>query len=749
MRCMDHLPSDSDILAWIEKNPEKASKRDIAKAFRLKGQQRIDLKQQLKRLTDQGHIHKQKNTYAQANSLPPVCVLQVQGADKDGDLWATPLKWDGTTEPPKIYISQGPAARRTLGENDRVLARIKPMIGEPNSFIGKVIHVLGAQQPNAVLGIYHSATKGGWIEPIDKKDNTRLQVAAGATQGAQEGDLVAARKTASNRQYATVQAQIEHIYGNIFAPKALSLIAIKQHQIPDVFSPQALCEAKQAHWQSDPLREDLTHLPLLTIDPPNARDHDDACCALPDTDKSNKGGFIIWIAIADVAHFVTADSALDEAAQERGNSTYFPDSVLPMLPETLSADLCSLRADELRPCLAVKVKINAEGEKIFHQFYRAQMRSAAALTYTQVQTAMDSAQDAGAPPFAPTLRPLFAAFDALYHARLKRQPLNLELPEREIMLADNGTVAQVRLKQRLKAHMVIEELMILANVCAAQTLIEKDAALIIRSHPPPDPLKIKELAKIASASGFGFPKTGNVTTRQLNQLLSKAAQSDTQTLINMTVLRMMEKAHYTPQHKGHFGLALRRYVHFTSPIRRYADLLVHRALYAAHGWEDAAQKKPNPKELEQICEHISLTERRSMQAERDTADRYLALYMAEQVGCEFEARISHVARFGLFIELDKNGANGFVPIRTIADEYFHHDADEQCLTGEKSGLKLTIGQNVTVKLREATPHTGELTFDLLTIEGTPIASPKGRNLRHKGRRYGPRKGKRKIRRERK
>ena len=470
-------------------------------------------------------------------------------------------------------------------------------------------------------------------------------------------------------------------------------------------------------------RADLRDLPLITIDPNDARDHDDAVCAAPDDDPANEGGHILWVAIADVAHYVTPGSALDAEARDRGNSTYFPDRVVPMLPDALSGDLCSLHEGVDRPCIAVRMVLDADGQKLSHRFVRGLMRSPASLHYEEVQAAIDGEPtDRTAPYLTDVLHPLYAAYAALKRARAKRQPLDLDLPERRIVLDDDGTVTSVAYRDRLDAHRLIEEAMILANVAAAETL--HGTPLLYRVHEEPPQDKLDSLRETAEASGFKLAKGQVLRPAQLNKLLNDAAKTELSELISISTLRAMTQAYYGPRNLGHFGLALQSYAHFTSPIRRYADLLLHRALITKHGWGDDGLSAWDTEHLERTGELISAAERRSMMAERDTNDRYLAAFLADKVGAEFAGRISGVQPFGVFVRLLETGADGLIPVRSLGGEYFRYDRDDGTLTGADSGMMLGLGQTVTVRLAEALPVTGGLTLELLSVEGEVMKRPK-------------------------
>ncbi|MDB2457816.1 ribonuclease R [Planktomarina temperata] len=747
---MAQIPSQADILEWIRAHPEKSSKRDIAKAFGIKGAARIDLKQMLKELEAEGHLMQRRRRFNDPNSLPPVSVLQMLGPDSQGDMFAVPLEWEGTGHLPKILMRsrQGDPA---LGQGDRLLARLTPVPDEDShQYTGQLIRAIGTN-PKRLLGIFRLTAEGGRIVAIDKGEGKEWLVAADAAGEAKDGELVEAEQSGPKGRLGLPRARVVERLGDPSAPKAVSLIAIHQHGIPDAFPDAVMAQADAAKPATSKGRVDLTDLPLITIDPADARDHDDACCALLDEDPKNPGGFLLWVAIADVAHYVTAGSALDAEARKRGNSTYFPDRVVPMLPDRLSGDLCSLHEGVTRPCIAVEMKLSSTGEKLSHRFVRGLMRSPASLSYEEAQAAVDGDPSERAAPLVDTvLSPLFGAYAALKQAREARQPLELDLPERKIILSDSGKVASVNFSERLDAHRLIEECMVLANVAAAETLIAKQQPLLFRVHEEPSPEKLDSLRETAKSVGLVLAKGQVLQTRHLNQLLKAAAGKDEAELINLSTLRSMTQAYYSSQNMSHFGLALQNYAHFTSPIRRYADLLLHRALVSAHGWATDGLSPQDIEMLDETAKHISETERRSMLAERDTTDRYLASFMSERVGNEFSGRISGVARFGIFVKLDETAADGLVPIRSLGREYFEHDADSQSLRGTDSGTVISLGQRVVVRLAETTPTTGGILLDLLELEDSKLQTrPRQRKIASASNRRGPKKGKsRKVTRKR-
>jgi ribonuclease R len=715
---MNPLPSKTDILQWIHDNPGQGAKRDIARAFGLKGAAKVELKRILRELEDDGALEKRRRNYRDVETLPPVSVLTILPPDASGDQFARAVEWGGTGPEPRILFvpRKGDAA---LAEGDRILARLMQVTADDHSHEARLIRKIGINQLK-ILGIFRATAEGGRILPIDKGQDKEWRVGPDLTLGARDGELVEGEQ-AGPRRLGLPTARITARLGDPMGPRAVSLIAIHQHGIPDQFPDAVIAEADAAEPASPQGREDLRGIPLVTIDPSDARDRDDAVHAAPDPDPKNPGGHIVWIAIADVAHYVTPGSALDREARRRGNSTYFPDRVVPMLPDILSGDLCSLHEGVDRPCLAVCMVLDAHGHKVSHRFARGIMRSVASLAYEDVQAAIDgNPSPRTASLLDPILRPLYAAYAVTKTARALRQPLDLDLPERRIVLSDDGQVTSVAFKERLDAHRLIEEFMILANVAAAEELTRLKRPLLFRIHEEPSPDRLEALRDVAEASGFVLAKGQVLKTAHLNRLLEQAQGTDFAELLNVSTLRSMPQAYYHPANFGHFGLALRSYAHFTSPIRRYSDLIVHRALIAGHGWGKDGLSPQDIETLDETAKLISDTERRSMLAERDTTDRYLAAYLADRVGSSFTGRVSGVQGFGLFVKLDETGADGLVPIRAIGREFYHYDRDAQTLMGADTGIIIGIGQRVTVRLAEAVPVTGGLLFELLDIENRAL-----------------------------
>ncbi|MGF1550958.1 MAG: ribonuclease R [Paracoccaceae bacterium] len=732
---MNRLPTKTELLDWVRENPDHASKRDVARAFGIKGAERVELKRLMRELKDEGAIERQGRKMRPAGTLPPVTLFEVGRPDGEGNLWLAPK--DAGDEAPRIlYVAR--KADPALKPGDTVLAKVRAVEAEDVDYEAKLIRRLTQGAPR-MLGIYRRGLEGGRVQPVDKKHADREWVVGrGQDEGAEDGELVEAERVTRARE-GLPKARIVARLGDPGAPRALSLIAMVDYGIPYHFPDKVMAEAEAAGEAPVEGREDLRALPLVTIDPSDARDHDDAVCAYPDDDPQHPGGHVVWVAIADVAWYVRPGSALDAEARARGNSTYFPDRVAPMLPERLSADLCSLMPGVDRPCLALRLTIDAKGAKRRHRFTRAVMRSPAALSYEQAQAAEDGRPDEAALPHQDAIRSLFAAYRALSRAREARQPLDLDLPENKVDLGEDGSVLGVSRRERLDAHRLIEEMMIQANVAAAETLEARAAPFVYRVHEEPAEERLESLRQTLETVGLSFPKGEVTRTRDFNRLLGQATEGAPADMIAMAVLRAQTQAYYAPENLGHFGLGLRAYAHFTSPIRRYADLLVHRALVTAlslgEGGVDPAMRGPDgPRVLRETADHISRTERRSMEAERDTNDRYLALYMADRIGAEFRARVNGVQRFGLFVTLAQTGADGLLPVRALGDEFFRHDEERGALVGAESGQVFVRGQWLSVRLVEAVPVTGGLLFDLVDAEAAPGAAAIRRATAKRGRR---------------
>ncbi len=723
------MPSRADILAFIAREREaltgrgkaKIGKREIARAFNLKGHDRIALKDMLKELEAEGAISRRGKRLHKRGALPQVVFGHVVSRSGDGDLIAEPVEWDEGPVP-QILLAAGGGKRQgpAPAVGDRALLRVEPVGAagaEEPAYTGRVIKLL-PREKSQLLGIFRADPQGGGrAVPVAKRNINRGEffIAPGDEGAALDGDLVSVEVLRPGR-FGLPAAKVRERLGAIDSEKSISLIALHAHQIPHIFGKEALAEAERAKPAAMTGREDWRQIPFVTIDPEDARDHDDAVHAEPDPDPANRGGFVLRIAIADVAAYVRPGSALDGEAQERGNSVYFPGFAVPMLPERLSNELCSLRPGEDRPALGARIVIGADGRKRGHSFHRIMMRSAAKLSYPQAQTSIDGGprDETGARLHVPVLVPLYEAYRALRIAREKRCPLDLDLPERKIILDEKGAVQSVIIPPRLESHRLIEEYMILANVAAAETLEAKNQAFVYRVHDEPSLEKLNSLGEFLASLGIKLSRGTVLRAAQFNGILARVKGTDNEYMVNEVVLRTQAQAEYAADNYGHFGLNLKRYAHFTSPIRRYADLIVHRALISAlHLGEDGLGSVAG-KELAGIAARISAAERRAMAAERETSDRLIAAYLAEQTGAEFKGRISGATSAGLFVRLDETGADGFIPAATLGDDYFRHDPARHALIGSRTGQIHRLGDVVTVRLVEVAPLAGALRFELMS-----------------------------------
>ncbi len=693
------LPSRDDIRRFIRESPSRVGKREIARAFKLGPEHAVALRGILKSLEHEGATQPAgKKRFTEPGRLPETAVVAITGTDPDGDPIGRPVGWEAGGPPPMILMHAERPGRAALAPGDRVLVRLRP-IGH-GKYEGRTIKKLDGS-PSRVLGVFRAPDR---LVPTDRRAKAEWRIPPGEAMDAESGEIVLAEPLPGGA-HGLKPARITERLGRMGDAKSVSLICIHTHDIPQEFTPEALAEAKRARAVALGKRTDLREVPLITIDGEDARDFDDAIYAEPDGD-----GYRLIVAIADVAHYVRPGSALDADGRKRGNSCYFPDRVVPMLPEALSNGWCSLRPNEERGCLFVDMRIDAEGRKTAHKFGRGLMKSAARLTYTQLQDAADSGADIGLP--AGMLTVLYEAFRALLAARGRRGTLDLDLPERKVVLNDQGHVLEIAPRPRLDSHRLIEEFMVLANVAAAEELERLKRPCMYRVHAPPSDEKLANLRDFLATLDISLPAGNALHPRDLDHVLKKVAGTEQAPVVNEVMLRSQSQAAYAPDNIGHFGLGLARYAHFTSPIRRYADLLVHRALIAGLKLGLGALSPEEAAEFEATAEHISGTERRAALAEREAVDRYLSAYMADKVGAVFPARISGVARFGLFVTLHGSGANGLIPLSSLPDDYWMHDETTQTLNGRSTRQSFRLAQDVSVRLKEASPMTGGLVFDM-------------------------------------
>ncbi|HEX8937150.1 MAG TPA: ribonuclease R [Sphingomicrobium sp.] len=740
------LPSRKQILDFIASSSQPAGKREIARAFGLSGQEKIDLKRLLKDMADEGLIDSSPGrAFHKSGGIPKVTVLRVQAVDDGGNLWAVPEQWHADTPPPRLQVVER-GRRSALGIGDRVLARTeergKRLVAHPMKKL--------ARSAELMLGVVKREGERFWLSPVDKRE--RRELAIHDLKDAQAGDLVLCEVSGRPPR---ISARVDAVLGDPFAPRSFSLIAIHKHGLRHDFAAEAIDEAHRVSSQRLGEREDLTHLPIVAIDPEDARDHDDAIWA----ESDGKGGWNAIVAIADVSFYVRPGSELDGEARARGNSVYFPDRVVPMLPEELSADICSLKEGEDRAAMACHLKIDRDGNIKNWRFSRAKVRIAANIAYEDAQAAIDGAQEETVdvaspvcfmPPVegpVPTelvekaLKPLWGCWRALFAARQKRDPLELDLPERRVMLDEKGRITSIAPRDRLDAHRLVEDFMIAANVAAARALEAKKAPVMYRVHEPPSREKLVALKDYLESFGIEFALGQVIRPGTFNRIIERAGDADGREEIMEQLLRTQMQARYAPDRLGHFGLALATYAHFTSPIRRYADLLVHRSLVKAYALGEGALPAGDEERFEQIGEQISMLERRAMEAERETIDRYVAAFLADQVGQLVECRITGVQPFGFFATVEDLGGDGLLLAKDLGQEYFRYDEGAKQLVGEETGEAYRIGQRLTLRLSESNPVSGALRFELPEGRSAPIRRDRMRgrrgrppNIRHSNRR---------------
>ncbi|MBN2752869.1 MAG: ribonuclease R [Rhodospirillaceae bacterium] len=735
-------PNKEQIATFIRDAGGDVGKREIARAFSITGADRAYLKDVLRELAAEGVVRKgAKRQFADPKVLPTITVIEVFDTDDQGELLAKPVTkadWDiaktVSDDPPLIRVERTPRIRPAVGVGDRLLARLEPT--SPHVYTARPIRRI-SHGTECLLGIIEAAGDGFILRSTDRKASGEFAVRTDDLGRAKVGDLVTAEiLPRRGGRFGARQARVIERLGSRTEPKAFSLIALHANDIPYIFTDEAVGQAKQAQ----PVtalgkRTDLRKIPLVTIDGEDARDFDDAVFAEPDDDPTNLGGWHLIVAIADVAHYVRPGDALDRTAKDRGNSVYFPDRVVPMLPEELSNNLCSLRPNEDRPCLVAHMWVDAEGRKRRHRFERALMRSAARLTYTQVQTAQDGhPDDTTGPLLDPVIAPLYGAYAALNRARIARGTLDLDIPEKKIMVDEAGHVTGVSVRERFDSHRLIEEFMILANVAAAEALEAAHQPVMYRVHDEPSLEKLEALRTTLATVNIKLARGQVMMPRNFMQILNKAEGLPQREMIHQMVLRTQAQAQYDPANIGHFGLALRRYAHFTSPIRRYADLLIHRALITGFSLGEGGLPPDTIATFSDVAEHISMAERRAAKAEREVVDRYAALYLQDRVGADFAGRIAGVSRFGLFVTLAETGADGLIPISTLPSDFYRHDEARNRLVGQRNNRVFALGDALTVRLMEANPLTGSLLLALPETANQPRSNKPQRIPRPKHRR---------------
>ena len=725
------LPTKEQILQLLANDKTIKGKRDLARAFAIRGEMRAPFKLLLREMKNEGLISRSSKNLSAPSDLPSVTVLEIPLDADPEELIAYPKNWHSDKiDKPAVIIKTSKSTRVFPAPGDNFLARISKIdtqyFAQPMKIIDKA--------RRAQIGIIRLVEKGGArLIPVERKQK-EMQIAAVNLGGAKDGDLVEVEIIISGRMMIPA-AKVISIIGNPHSEGAVSMIALHNLEIPYRFSKAIIDQAQKLKPVKKGSRKDWLDIPFITIDPETAKDHDDAVYAKADTDHKNAGGHIVYVAIADVSAYVISGSDIDKEAYTRGNSVYFPDRVVPMLPERISNNLCSLIEGEQRPAMALRMVFDKDGNKLSHQFHRVIMRSNAKLSYQQAQNAIDGQSNGITAPLLETiLKPLWAAYAAMAKARNKRGPLELDLPEKKIILNDKGMVERIFIPPRLEAHRLIEEMMIAANVCAAQTLEQSKSPLLYRVHDVPGREKLIALREFLASLKMSFSNSDAIRPDHFNQTLRSAKKNDKSDQVNEMVLRSQSQAEYSPINYGHFGLNLDRYAHFTSPIRRYSDLIIHRALISALELGEDGLSEFDIQRLSTTAQHLSSVERRAMAAERETTDRLVAYFMSDKINAIFKGRIAGLVKSGLFVRLHESGADGFVPASSLGSDYFRYIEDQQAMIGERTGERFQLGDDVEVKLLEVAPLAGALRFEVVS-KGEMVAPLKSRGARRGAKPY--------------
>jgi ribonuclease R len=724
------FPSAIELVEYITSQGGFVMRRDIARAFRIKGADRRHLKELLKELELKGQLERKGKSY-KSKSIDNLVVVEFVGEDPEGDLIAVPIHDAQEDYYKSIILDLSHFKPAHFGVGDKLVVRVSQ--ADEGHYVGKVIRKLEVEG-KTLVGVIEQMNRDRWvIRPVNRRDRNVYMADISEIPSIQDGELVEAEivhDSSSQRPTAIVREVLE---SSDFMQKKLSVIAIHTYDLPYKFPDDVLKLSERCQPPDLSDRIDLRHVPLVTIDDEDARDHDDAVWAGPDANPKNPGGWHIIVAIADVSYFVKSLDAIDFEALARSNSVYFPDQVIPMLPERLSNELCSLKPNVDRPCLAVNLYINGQGELARYDFFRTMIRSHGKLTYKDVQASIEQRPNKIDESLQAHVIPdLYRAYKVLKRAKDKRGPLDLDLPERKIVLSPEGRIESVLPRARFDSHRLIEEMMILANTAAAKLLSDKQIPTLYRVHDEPDPEKIEELRSFLKGTSVSLPKGQVMRPQNFNTILNKVADTPAAHAINELVLRSQAQAVYSPDNIGHFGLNLARYCHFTSPIRRYADLIVHRGILSLLE-KDTAHYPYNVERLVGIGEEVSEKERRAAKAENETIDRYVAHFLEDRVGDVLEAKISGITEFAVFLTLEETGASGILPLRNLSGDYYQYDSKRHTLMGRKTKHKLTLGDRIDVRLESADLFTGGLVFSQIfnpTVKkGFQNFSKKGKKVR--------------------
>jgi len=712
------IPSREAILALLEERGELLTEARIAEALDLHDANDLHaLHKRLGAMVRDGQLLLgRRGGYAPVQKLDLIPGVVLANAEGYGF-----LRPDEGGE--DLYLS--PQQMRSVLHGDRVLASVVG-VDRRGRRQGAIAEVLQRRSPRLVgrVVVENGVTL---VAPDDRRLHQDVMIPPGETQGARAGQIVVAEITDPPTPHRGPLGAIRAVLGERLQPSLLIEMAIASHDLPREWPPEVLRAAAEV----EPVvsaaeregRIDLRKLPLVTIDGADARDFDDAVYAEP----KRGGGWRLVVAIADVSHYVPVGSALDKEAFERSTSTYFPGFVVPMLPETLSNGICSLNPKVDRLCMVCDMLVDAEGEVTKSKFYPAVMRSHARLTYDQVwqavglreSGALDAVRDV-----LPQLENLHALYRAMAAQRKRRGAIDFETPEVKFRLDQRGEVESAGATARNDAHKLIEECMIAANVQAALFLEKKKIPALFRAHEPPPAEKYEDLQQFLREFKLRMPPVEEVSPADFADVLRMVQERPERELIQSVLLRAQSMAAYQPDNRGHFGLALSAYAHFTSPIRRYPDLLVHRAIrYALTGGKPSGYEY-TPAQMATMAVHCSQRERRAEEAERDVDERYKCAWMAKHVGEEFAGLVTGVTSFGLFVELDESKVSGLVHISQLSNDYYHFDPQRHLLKGERTGAQFRLGDHVRVQVLRASLEDRKIDFRLVAPRASAAPPPR-------------------------
>ena len=699
-------PERQEIIAVLEDHGRPLKRRDLVERLNVvSDDSREILRRRLRAMVRDGQLVKNRRG---AYGLPAKMDLVAGRISAHPDGYGFVMPDDGESD---LYLS--PRQMRSVLHGDRVLASVIG-IDRRGRKEGAVREILERAHVK-VVGHFVEESGIALVVPDDARINQDVLIPLPDTAGARPGQVVVAEIVEQPRDHKPPVGRIIEILGKSGAPGMATEIAIRNFDLPREW-PEGVEEEAEAF--GDEIAEDMTkgrrdlrELPLVTIDGADARDFDDAVYA-----QRRKNGWRLVVAIADVSSYVKPGNPLDVEAERRATSVYFPGRVIPMLPEALSNGLCSLKPEEDRLCLVCDMSINQAGKVVRARFDSAVMRSHARLTYDEVWDWIVSGKDEirpGKAEVSASLKDLYGLYRALRKARTKRGAIDFESTEVQFSFDERGSVADISPYERNDAHKLIEECMVTANVEAALFLLRNKIPAPFRSHDPPPAEKLESLEAFLRGLGIKVPWRGQPTPRDFETVVQQIKGRDDRPLIMAVLLRAQSMASYQAHNTGHFGLALAAYAHFTSPIRRYPDLLVHRAIYHLLSRKPVGQYPLNAGRMEKLSEQCSHRSRRAEEAERDVNDRLKAYFMEQHIGDQFKGQVTGVTSFGLFVELERNHVSGLVHITSLPNDYYHFDPVVHRLVGDRTGKVFQLAQKVNVKVVAVNVDDRKIDFEMV------------------------------------